>query len=294
LFEGELSFAATTSDLPLVKQALLDIAGREHAAPTMLTTTYYDTAEIKLKRQGLSLCVRKQRGRYIQTVRAEDASGGVSPVRGEWEDVITGECPDLQAQNSGAHLAEAIGEAELRPLFAILVRRAVVMLAPDDLTEIEVALDEGEIQIAGGVSAEPVCEVKLEHKRGDPAAIYEIGLGLLDVAPLRIEVRSKVERGYNLLEGTVEPRAAHPPPVVLKAEMTVEEALQRIGRECLAMVFRNQPAALAAVPWRSSNACGRPSPSFGSYCRQADVAGRSIRVGHAGIKVVGGYPRSCP
>jgi inorganic triphosphatase YgiF len=65
---------------------------------------------------------------------------------------------------------------------------------------------------------------------------------------LRIEVRSKVERGYNLLEGTVEPRAAHPPRVDLKAEMTVEEALQRIVRECLAVIFRNQLAALAGVP----------------------------------------------
>jgi hypothetical protein len=30
--------------------------------------------------------------------------------------------------------------------------------------------------------------------------------------------------------------------------MTVEEALQRIGLNCLAMIMRNEPAALADVP----------------------------------------------
>lgn len=37
-------------------------------------------------------------------------------------------------------------------------------------------------------------------------------------------------------------------PVDLTAEMTVEEALQRIGLNCLAMIMRNEPAALADVP----------------------------------------------
>jgi hypothetical protein len=54
----------------------------------------------------------------------------------------------ISGADSSAHLPEAIGQAELRPLFTTLVWR-VIMLAPDDLTEIEVALDEGEIQTAG-------------------------------------------------------------------------------------------------------------------------------------------------
>jgi triphosphatase len=42
-------------------------------------------------------------------------------------------------------------------------------------------------------------EVELELKSGDPAAIYDVALRLLDVAPLRIETRSKAERGYRQL-----------------------------------------------------------------------------------------------
>ncbi len=246
--EVELKLAATTSDMLLVKQALLGMAGRERAARTTLTSTYYDTADGKLQRQGLTLRVRKENRRYVQTVKTAEAAG-VPFARGEWEDVITGDRPDLRARNSGAHLPGALGDADLHPLFTTVVRRAIVKLEPDDSTEIEGALDEGEIQAAGTGRAEPICEVELEHKRGDPAAIYEIALRLIEVAPLRIEIRSKAERGCRLLDGAVDaPQAVHPPAVQLDAGMTVEEVLQKFGRECLEIVLRNEPGALSGVP----------------------------------------------
>ena len=42
--------------------------------------------------------------------------------------------------------------------------------------------------------------------------------------------------------------AVHAQPVALHPEMTVESALQRIGRSCLAQLLRNEPAVLAAQP----------------------------------------------
>jgi triphosphatase len=92
-------------------------------------------------------------------------------------------------------------------------------------------------------------EVELELKRGDAAALYELALRLLDIAPLRIEMRTKAERGFQLLDGAVDaPSPARALPVDLSAKMSVEEALQRIGFDCLAMIMRNEPAALADVP----------------------------------------------
>lgn len=247
--EIELKLAAATSDLAPVRRALLNMAGRDKAPLRTLTSTYYDTADRLLQRSGLTLRVRKQGNRHIQTVKAEDAAGAMPFARGEWEDAIAGDAPVRDAPNSGAHLPEALDGAALHPVFTTLVRRAVIMIEPDNRTAVESALDEGEIRTAETGSTEPICEVELEAKRGDPAAIYEIGLRLAEIAPLRIEIHSKSERGYRLIDGGAgEPQAVHPPAVELDPEMRVEEVLQKFGRDCLETILRNEPAALAGIP----------------------------------------------
>jgi len=201
MLEVELKLAAHVRDLPRVRRALLEVAGHSRAPRTMLVSTYYDTADRRLARRQLVLRVRRQRHRYIQAVKSQAVSGAAAARRGEWEDVIAGERPDLSAPNSGEHLPEAIGEHKLHPLFSTEVRRAVVPIRLDASTEVEVALDEGFVRTADGERSEPICEVELELKRGDAAALYELPLRLLDVAPLRIEMRTKAERGYQLLDG---------------------------------------------------------------------------------------------
>jgi len=109
-------------------------------------------------------------------------------------------------------------------------------------------VDEGEIRTAEGQHSEPICELELEHKRGDPAAIFDLGLRLLEVAPLRIGARSKAERGFDLVDARPSGRqAVHAAPTVLEPETAVEAVLQGFGSECLALVLRNEAAALAGV-----------------------------------------------
>jgi hypothetical protein len=85
------------------------------------------------RRPAASICSRPYRNRwseaqscrYIQTVRAEDATGAVPLALREWEDAITGECPDLQARNSSAHLphiGQRIVEQELDLVLAWAVQ----------------------------------------------------------------------------------------------------------------------------------------------------------------------------
>src|SRR6202011_1504847 len=72
---------------------------------------------------------------------------------------------------------------------------------------------------------------------------------LLEVAPIRIEMRSKSERGYRLAEGgQAAPAPVHAEPVTLNPGLTVDAALQKIGRNCLAQLLHNEAAALAAQP----------------------------------------------
>jgi triphosphatase len=213
-----------------------------------LISTYYDTHDFALKQRGLTLRIREQAGRFIQTVKADDLAGANILARGEWEDALSDSRPDLEAPQSGAHLPGDVG-GEFRPIFVTDVARTTVEVEPLPGTHIEAAIDKGEIRVVAGGAVEPICEIELELKSGDAAGLYDLALGLLDIAPIRIETRSKSERGYRLVEGAgAAPPVFHAEPVVLDPGMTVEAALQKIGGSCLAHLLRNEAAVLSAQP----------------------------------------------
>lgn len=213
-----------------------------------LISTYYDTPDMALKRRGLSLRVREQGGRFIQTVKTGDPGGGDVLMRGEWEDELAASCPDLHAPQSGEHLPDGIA-GDLLPVFATDVTRTTFAIEPVPATRIEAAIDQGEIRAAAGGGTEPISEIELELKSGDAAALYDVALQLLGVASIRIEPRSKSERGYRLGDqAEAAPPVVHAEPVALDPTMTVEAALQEIGRACLAHLLHNEAAALAMDP----------------------------------------------
>ena len=184
--------------------------------------------------------------------------------------MITNPGPDFSAPECGPRLVDVVLPGELRPLFKTVVRRTRFELEPRPSTRVEVSLDEGEIRGAGDDVSEPICEIELELMSGDPAALYDLGLKLLDTAPLRIETRSKATRGYKLISanGAREP-AVHARGVPLDGSMTVESALQGIGRSCIAHLLCNEPAALAGT---------------GEGIHQMRVAARRLRAALAALK----------
>src|SRR5262249_13145508 len=146
---------------------------------------------------------------------------------------------------SGVQLNHIVAQDELRPLFQTLVRRTTIELEPQSATRIEAAIDEGEIRGVENGRVEPVSEIELEVKSGDPAVAYDLGLRLLEFAPLRIEARSKADRGYRLIAAPdAAPSAVHAEPIVLNPSMTVETVLQTIGRRWIAHLLQNEAAVL--------------------------------------------------
>ncbi len=234
--------------MPELKRALVDMAPESDSSRCRLISTYYDTPDLALKRRGMTLRVREQGGRFIQTVKAADPTVGDLLTRGEWEDELAESRPDPHAAQSGGHLPEGVAGA-LQPLFATDVTRTTVAIEPAPATRIEAAIDEGEIRAASGNETEPIREIELELRSGDAAALYNVALRLLDVAPIRIEPRSKSERGYRLGDDAeAAPPVVHAEPVALDPTMTAEAALQEIGRACLAHLLLNEAAALAKEP----------------------------------------------
>jgi triphosphatase len=246
--EVELKLFAPPANLPQLKHALIEMAPGSISSQERLLSTYYDSQDLDLERRGLTLRVREQGGRFIQTVKASELAGGNILSRGEWEDPLTGDRFDPDAPHSGAQLPqESIGN--LRPIFISCVTRTRVKVELSPGTQIEAAIDEGEIRLVVGDRVEPISEVELELKSGDAGALYEIAVRLLEVAPIRIETRSKSQRGYQLVQGGQSaPAAARAEPLILDPDMAVEVALQRIGGSCLAQLLRNEAAVLAAQP----------------------------------------------
>ncbi len=218
------------------------------SAQERLISTYYDTPDSALKQRGLTLRVRDQGGHFLQTVKEGDLASGDLLSRGEWEDPVAESRPDPDATQSGSRLPEGAAD-DLRPFFVTEVTRTIFAIEPLAGTAIEAAVDEGEIRAVDKDRAELISEAELELKNGDAAALYDLAAQLLEVTPLRIETRSKSERGYRLVEcGDAAPPAVHAEPVVLDPDMTVDAALQKIGRSCLAQLLRNEPAVLSAQP----------------------------------------------
>lgn len=212
---------------------------------TRLVSTYYDTPDHALARRGSTLRVRRDRGKYVQTVKSGGGPDDSGLARGEWEDRVASERPDPHARQTGAFLSPEIAAA-LRPVFRTEVSRTTIPLAPEPATRIEAAIDRGRIRDGDESPAEPISEVELELKSGQPTALYDVALQLLHVAPLRLERRSKAERGYRLA-AHAEPaaKAVHAPPLGLSAGLTAEAVLRRAGRAGLEHLLANEDAVLA-------------------------------------------------
>lgn len=222
------------------------MAGGNGGSRARLVSTYYDTPDHALARRGSSLRVRRHGRRFVQTVKAAGDVGEIA--RGEWEDAVAGERPDPQAALTGPFLSPEIA-GQLQPLFRTEITRTTIPLAPEPATRIEAAIDRGHIRNGENTPPARISEIELELKSGAPAALYDVALKLLHVAPLRLEPRSKAERGYRLSDHDDGPaKPVHAASLDLHRGIGAEIALQRIGRACLDHMLRNEDAALAGDP----------------------------------------------
>ena len=131
------------------------------------------------------------------------------------------------------------------------ISRRAMMLCPDPETRIEAAVDQGQVAAVRRDAWEAICEVELELKQGDAAALYDIAIEMVAVAPVRLERRSKSARGFRLAALSAEPERI----AVVKAEaialdhhLTAGGALRRIARSCAEQIVRNEAAVFAGMP----------------------------------------------
>ncbi|SDM06430.1 CYTH domain-containing protein [Franzmannia pantelleriensis] len=178
-----------------------------------LVNTYFDTPEGDLERAKVALRIRQVGERCLQTLKTSGAGSGGLSQRGEWEWPIDG--PDLDLVGLAAlppmrDLDAATLDA-LAPRFRTDFQRRTWQLKWHD-SHIELALDRGEI-VAGSRQAE-ICELELELKAGEVAALWQLAETLAEQVALRPAQTSKAARGaalganqWTLPEDDTSPRA---------------------------------------------------------------------------------------
>ena len=200
---------------------------------------YFDTPDHVLLKLGLSLRIRRSAKKRIQTVKANGASAAGLFVRSEWERPVRNDTPVLDGTTP---IRVRLGDAAdaIGPAFEVRIERRSWIIS-DGTATIELALDRGEAVAAERHS--PICEIELELKKGEPAALFALARRLDAVAPVRLGVQSKAERGYRLAgpDGT----KVKAEPVTLSNEMTAADAFRHIVQSCLRQ-FRLNEALLMA------------------------------------------------
>ena len=264
--EAELKLAAAPRTIArLAGEPLL---GSAEGAAQPLTAIYFDTPRRSLWRNGYTLRLRRERGRWVQTVKGRGTLE--AGLHRRLEDSQDAERPEPSLDRIGddelrKQVAGIVREAPLKPVFQVEVTREVRLASPQPDVLIEASLDRGTIR-AGNARAQ-ISEIELELKQGAPWHVFDLALAVSERYTARLEHRSKAERGY-ALAGAIRPAPVRSRFAVSGRGVSVSAALKEICIACLNHLQANQPGVMRG---------GEPE-----YLHQARVALRRM---HAGLLV---------
>lgn len=201
MIEIELKFQLPPASLEALRTEL-EAAG---CRPQRLQAAYLDTAERHLARARAALRLRREDDQWVQTLKAQGA--GLMHRLEHNVPVAGGDAvPALDLARhagtpAGLALAAALGPdaGPLGLVFETDVRRSLALLPAAGGAMVEAALDEGEIRAAGQRLA--LCELELELRSGEPAALLALADDWVARHGLWLDTRSKAERGEDLARG---------------------------------------------------------------------------------------------
>jgi len=228
--EQEIKIRLSAGDLEKVFNALAKKYGAGHIEHKYLPRAYYDTDDLKLYQNNLSLRMQYKEGRgkrlggYEQTVKSDLPLPQTAAVVGalsrrEVKDMMPGPHPDIAAVSDSATakaLAPFAGE-KLQHLFTAAIERRYFTAktgkhqgGPDG--KVEIAFDVGGIIMAADGAFHPFHEIELEHKGGDVRALLSLLDEILKLAPSAIvQPLSKSQQGCQLYLDAQKTPAAKPP-----------------------------------------------------------------------------------
>ncbi len=194
--------------------ALLPLLARRKASRQSLHNIYFDTPDQALRRQQVALRLRRvgsqTHPQWFQTLKTGANDSSALSRRGEWEVAIPGPELRLEALKLTAWTdidPDDVLFKDLAPCFSTSFERTSWQVKKRDGTWVEIALDIGQIE-ADGKHA-PICELELELKAGQPAALFAVAREIAQVVAVLPANQSKAERGFLLAQdGLGQPQRA--------------------------------------------------------------------------------------
>lgn len=235
--EIELKF-----QVPAARRAALGKAvATTTAKRIVLRARYFDTSDRRLGRAGLALRVRKEGRRWVQTLKG--AGDGIwqrleheVPLRPA-PGVVPAADPALHdGTPAGDALRQVLGDGELLAIYGTEVTRTQRLLRAPGCV-VELAFDQG--ALVAGERRWPLCELELELKGGDAAALVAVAARWVQRFELTLDTRTKAERGDRLARGQRLGAPVKAQPLALAADVDCEAALRRIVGNCLQQVLGN-------------------------------------------------------
>ncbi len=244
--EFELKLALSRENLAALRHhALMQSAVRRVGTRSRLVTTYFDTPKLALKDRGLALRVRHDGARHVQTLKTAQSDGSTVQHRREYEAEVPGNRPDLSLiDHKSIRRFLRQRHAPLKPVFTAEIERDEIPLRFAG-SDIALAVDVGKIR--SGSRVEEVCEAELELRSGSPAQLIELALALNEQVPLRVEGRTKADRGYRLSSGEA-PLPVKAQALTIPPNTGVGVAFETIARAAVEQVRANERAFLDSEP----------------------------------------------
>src|SRR5574340_519398 len=257
---------------PWQAEAFLKRMARRRVVPVEqeLVTRYFDTPDFALSAAGVALRVRRTlKGastgrRWLQTLKTEGERQGGLSKRAEYEMSIPRGTPDWSRfpAEALAYVPQALRE-QVGPVFETRFTRTAWLIKGKGGAQIEVALDVG--AVASGERSQPICEIELELKAGQPDALFALALewaGTFDCLPFDV---SKAERGVQLAHG-LEAAPIKAVSLTLDPGMSVESGFVAVVQACLAQFQANLPGVLGHLP---AAGCTPPLPNPDEATKQS-------------------------
>jgi triphosphatase len=232
--EVELKLGVTPEHLDILKRHPF-FRNQRSRRKDEVVSVYLDTKDRVFHRHGLSYRLRRKGKQLLQTIKG--------PYRGVL-DRSEQETPFSDAANGHPDSADALMRrldrnvpTALKPIFKTRIERETYQIGG-----VEVCLDRGKV-IAGRRSSR-IVEIELELKSGDRRELFGLARQISAIVPAEVSVKSKSDRGYDLVEG-IKDRAIIAQDPVLPPFPTVAEAFQIICGECLHQLISNRPGVRA-------------------------------------------------
>lgn len=280
--EYELKFKARPEDLERFMAAVAQTgtAGAQWTRAE-LSNSYFDTPDHRLRQMGVSVRLRRTKGKCLQTVKANTRANGGLMDRDEWEMLVVDDTLDFSVLPAAAKRAlRGVRRRDLKPVLEVKTERHTMIvrrnspLGPE--LAVEAAADRAVVRAGGAV--EHFCECELELMEGDITGFFTLAAEIHDRCPLAMSAITKAGRGYRLLTG--EPQTAgRIANFDLHADETVHDALASIFTTCIGNIVVNEEVCLAAIDPEgvhqmrvSTRRLRSALKIFGPYLRPAKVA----------------------